>query len=196
MWFQYFSRRYYNFLTIASFFGICVWLLPFAYFISLSANDNALPSFDRSSQEQQKQKKNGIFKSIFGSILNKKETGGPVLVETPNYTGFGSSSLGGSPMVSSTTHNRPTTPIHNAHGSTTGYNSFNPEGTTVHQHHPISRPGSSNSNYSGRHGFNNNNSHNNSVNQSPAYAGNHGHQQYASSSAVYNPSSSTVGSRF
>lgn len=30
-------------MDIAAFFGVCVWLIPFAYFISLSANDNALP---------------------------------------------------------------------------------------------------------------------------------------------------------
>lgn len=31
-------------MDIASFFGLCVWLVPFTYFISLSANDNALPT--------------------------------------------------------------------------------------------------------------------------------------------------------
>jgi hypothetical protein len=43
VWFQYFTRHYTPFMDIAAFFGICVWLIPFAYFISLSANDNALP---------------------------------------------------------------------------------------------------------------------------------------------------------
>ena len=46
LWFQYFTTtRYFVFVDVAAFFGICVWLIPFAYFISLSANDNALPSF-------------------------------------------------------------------------------------------------------------------------------------------------------
>ena len=43
-----------GFADIATFFGICVWLAPLFLFLSLSANDNALPlnlsasSFERS----------------------------------------------------------------------------------------------------------------------------------------------------
>ncbi|KAL8849282.1 MAG: hypothetical protein Q9221_005752 [Calogaya cf. arnoldii] len=33
-----------SFTEIASFFGICVWLVPFAMFVSLSAGENVLPS--------------------------------------------------------------------------------------------------------------------------------------------------------
>ncbi|KAL8692128.1 MAG: hypothetical protein Q9224_004022 [Gallowayella concinna] len=33
-----------TFTEIASFFGICVWLTPFALFVSLSAGENVLPS--------------------------------------------------------------------------------------------------------------------------------------------------------
>lgn len=33
-----------SFVEIASFFGICVWLIPFALFVSLSASDNVLPT--------------------------------------------------------------------------------------------------------------------------------------------------------
>ncbi|KAH9938373.1 transmembrane adaptor Erv26, partial [Fomitopsis serialis] len=63
MWFFYFSRiseearhaarrpygqsrstsRVPNFGDIATFFGLCVWLIPVFLFLSLSANDNALP---------------------------------------------------------------------------------------------------------------------------------------------------------
>ena len=63
VWFFYFSKRthaargygYTNwrspyaregtltFAEIATFFGICVWLVPLFLFLSLSANDNALP---------------------------------------------------------------------------------------------------------------------------------------------------------
>ncbi|KAL9043130.1 MAG: hypothetical protein Q9180_000066 [Flavoplaca navasiana] len=44
-----FANRYdYNdipsFTEIASFFGICIWLVPFAMFVSLSAGENVLPS--------------------------------------------------------------------------------------------------------------------------------------------------------
>ncbi|KAG7928064.1 hypothetical protein KL925_001364 [Ogataea polymorpha] len=35
--------HYPSFTEIASFFGLCVWLIPFGFFISLSANENTLP---------------------------------------------------------------------------------------------------------------------------------------------------------
>lgn len=33
-----------TFTQIASYFGLCVWLVPFALFVSLSASDNVLPT--------------------------------------------------------------------------------------------------------------------------------------------------------
>lgn len=33
-----------TFTEIASYFGLCVWLVPFALFVSLSASDNILPT--------------------------------------------------------------------------------------------------------------------------------------------------------
>ena len=33
-----------GFTDIATFFGVCVWLVPLFLFLSLSANDNALPT--------------------------------------------------------------------------------------------------------------------------------------------------------
>lgn len=33
-----------SFTEVASYFGLCVWLVPFALFVSLSAGDNVLPS--------------------------------------------------------------------------------------------------------------------------------------------------------
>jgi len=61
VWFKHFSRHqqrayqnmssYYDtpddvptFTEIASYFGLCVWLVPFALFVSLSASDNVLPT--------------------------------------------------------------------------------------------------------------------------------------------------------
>nr|ODN87005.1 endoplasmic reticulum protein [Cryptococcus depauperatus CBS 7841] len=38
-----------SFGDVAAFFAICVWFVPLYLFLSLSANDNALPSFDSSS---------------------------------------------------------------------------------------------------------------------------------------------------
>lgn len=33
-----------SFTEVASYFGLCVWLVPFALFVSLSASDNVLPT--------------------------------------------------------------------------------------------------------------------------------------------------------
>jgi hypothetical protein len=59
VWFRHFSdaqsRAYHqhtfyddadipSFTMIASYFGLCVWLIPFALFVSLSAGDNVLPT--------------------------------------------------------------------------------------------------------------------------------------------------------
>ncbi|KAF9929639.1 erv26 super protein [Mortierella alpina] len=184
MWFQYFSRHYYNFMSIASFFGICVWMIPFAYFISLSANDNALPSFDKS--QDNRQKKNGILKSVFGVFLNRKETT-PPLVETPRYSGFGNSL--GSTHPSSSLSAGTGAGTGSAAPSGTGPSSFNPEKTHMRPDYPISRPSSSNSNSNSHYG------HGHAYQNSPSnsYGGS---QQYASSSTVYSHSQSTVTSRF
>ncbi|ORZ03469.1 transmembrane adaptor Erv26-domain-containing protein [Syncephalastrum racemosum] len=75
VWFRYFSVHYRAFMDIAAFFGVCVWLIPFTYFISLSANDNALPL--SSNQEPStvdaipSQHKKGLFRSVF-SIFERK----------------------------------------------------------------------------------------------------------------------------
>lgn len=37
------EARILTFMDIATFFGVCVWLVPLFLFLSLSANDNALP---------------------------------------------------------------------------------------------------------------------------------------------------------
>lgn len=44
MAFKYFSQHYYNFSEVLAFFTICLWIVPFALFVSLSANDNVLPT--------------------------------------------------------------------------------------------------------------------------------------------------------
>lgn len=41
---RYASYNQPTFTEIASYFGICVWLVPFALFVSLSAGENVLPS--------------------------------------------------------------------------------------------------------------------------------------------------------
>lgn len=46
---KYAGVRELSFMDVATFFGVCVWLVPFFLFLSLSANDNVLPSLGRSS---------------------------------------------------------------------------------------------------------------------------------------------------
>ncbi|KAI9574632.1 phosphatidylinositol phosphate phosphatase [Boletus coccyginus] len=67
-----------GFTDIATFFGICVWLVPLFLFLSLSANDNALPTssgvVDPSSPSslpaRAQRSKSSLFKSMF-SVFSK-----------------------------------------------------------------------------------------------------------------------------
>lgn len=60
----------YNFPQVASFFGLLVWLVPFALFISLSANDLALPL----SNEGMKSKGDSEMNKTFASKSKKMES--------------------------------------------------------------------------------------------------------------------------
>ncbi|RWS30509.1 hypothetical protein B4U80_04792 [Leptotrombidium deliense] len=42
--FSYFAEVHYQFTEVLGYFTVCLWLVPFAFFISLSANDNVLPT--------------------------------------------------------------------------------------------------------------------------------------------------------
>ncbi|KAI9674648.1 MAG: erv26 super protein [Caeruleum heppii] len=81
-----YSKGYYNpyqpdlptFTEIASYFGICVWLVPFALFVSLSAGDNVLPSMGSeyatgdaaagSSGRRSKEKNKGMAKAAVDGV--------------------------------------------------------------------------------------------------------------------------------
>lgn len=43
VWFIYFTHNWYPTDEILSFFLVCVWLVPFAFFISLTSNEDTLP---------------------------------------------------------------------------------------------------------------------------------------------------------
>jgi len=88
-----------GFTEIATFFGICVWLVPLFLFLSLSANDNALPTSSGSSSARTK---SSLFKSMF-SVFSKdkilssdKSTG---LISPPSSASAPSYPLS-SPLVS------------------------------------------------------------------------------------------------
>ncbi|OTB05906.1 hypothetical protein M426DRAFT_319292 [Hypoxylon sp. CI-4A] len=86
-WFQYFSEAQHrsysqmtsmydqpdipSFTEIASYFGLCVWLIPFALFVSLSASDNVLPTMgtEQPSRDDGKNKRQGMVKVIVDNIL-------------------------------------------------------------------------------------------------------------------------------
>jgi len=44
--FSYFGENYYPFSEVMAYFTICMWLVPFAFFVSLSANENVLPTLN------------------------------------------------------------------------------------------------------------------------------------------------------
>lgn len=70
-WFSYFTtKHYYSWREVSSFFGICVWSLPLLYFLSLSANEYSLPSFDSNKPK----KRSNILKTLInaGSSLFPK----------------------------------------------------------------------------------------------------------------------------
>lgn len=95
VWFKHFShhqeRAYQNmssyydtpsnmptFTEIASYFGICVWLVPFALFVSLSASDNVLPTMGHEGSvgaggvdaDTKKRRNQGMAKALVDGVLN------------------------------------------------------------------------------------------------------------------------------
>jgi hypothetical protein len=57
---------------IASYFGLCVWLVPFALFVSLSAGDNVLPTMGtepaRGMDSHGHSKPQGMVKALVDSV--------------------------------------------------------------------------------------------------------------------------------
>jgi len=41
---QFFAENYHIFSEVMAYFTLCLWLVPFAFFVSLSANENVLPT--------------------------------------------------------------------------------------------------------------------------------------------------------
>ncbi|KAG9238550.1 transmembrane adaptor Erv26 [Amylocarpus encephaloides] len=87
VWFKHFSssdfsspRNRYDysnlptFTEIASYFGLCVWLVPFSLFVSLSAGDNVLPTMGSEAPGMGdggdgKNKRQGMIKVLVDTIL-------------------------------------------------------------------------------------------------------------------------------
>jgi len=77
--FSHFGENYYPFSEVMAYFTICMWLVPFAFFVSLSANENVLPTLNEnrpllsedndlvSNYFSKKQKGYGLL-SVFNSV--------------------------------------------------------------------------------------------------------------------------------
>lgn len=66
---DYVPPRIPSFVEVCSFFGLCVWFVPFALFVSLSANENILPHHMESTDDiQKKKKKVGLAKAMVSNL--------------------------------------------------------------------------------------------------------------------------------
>jgi hypothetical protein len=43
VWFRYFTQQWYPFEDVLTFFLLCVWIVPFSFFISLTSAESSLP---------------------------------------------------------------------------------------------------------------------------------------------------------
>lgn len=115
IWFFYFSRLTWEarqvshlyrapthstapgFSDIATFFGVCVWLIPLFLFLSLSANDHALPTSSGipstpTLRTLGSHPNSSLFKAMFGLIpflpkaFRREATDGLIAPHTPNPT--------------------------------------------------------------------------------------------------------------
>lgn len=70
-----------TFTEITSFFGLCVWMVPFSLFVSLSAADNVLPtSADMSNTSgERKAKGQGMAKMAFNAVGDYFSSSGEAL---------------------------------------------------------------------------------------------------------------------
>lgn len=60
----YVGRTHPPFREIASFFGLLIWLIPFSLFISLSANDNVLPTANPAAADSHSPRRKGLAKQV------------------------------------------------------------------------------------------------------------------------------------
>jgi len=77
--FSFFGENFYPFSEVMAYFTVCMWLVPFSFFVSLSANENVLPTLNErrpllsedndlvSNYFSKKQKGYGLL-SVFNSV--------------------------------------------------------------------------------------------------------------------------------
>lgn len=75
--YAHFQELYYSLSEILGYFTLCLWLVPFSLFVSLSANDQVLPTFQENDNDvvtnyfSSKKRKNllNLFKNAKESLL-------------------------------------------------------------------------------------------------------------------------------
>ncbi|KAL9587347.1 MAG: hypothetical protein Q9212_000274 [Teloschistes hypoglaucus] len=70
-----------SFTEIASYFGICVWLVPFAMFVSLSAAENVLPSMGSEYATGDSTRRSDLTTTISGVAERRRKGGAKGLVK-------------------------------------------------------------------------------------------------------------------
>jgi hypothetical protein len=74
LWFFFFTNFHnFKFLEICAIFSILIWLVPFLYFISLSASEYTLPNFSPTASERSKQGKFGSAIKLFLNYFSGKK---------------------------------------------------------------------------------------------------------------------------
>eukprot|EP00043_Microstomoeca_roanoka_P005483 m.56011 g.56011 ORF g.56011 m.56011 type:complete len:101 (+) comp12983_c0_seq4:91-393(+) len=71
--FSHFADRYYPFDQVVAYFTICVWLVPFVLFISLSANEYTLPTATISEEDKGLARRSGGLLAILQYLKEKFE---------------------------------------------------------------------------------------------------------------------------
>lgn len=70
-----------SFTEIASYFGICIWLVPFAMFVSLSAAENVLPSMGSEYATGDSTRRSDLTATISGVAERRRKGGAKGLVK-------------------------------------------------------------------------------------------------------------------
>lgn len=73
--FSYFASVFHPFSQVLGYFTICLWLVPFSFFISLSANDNVLPTTIENQPLMSSNEDSADLVSHYISFSRKKKTG-------------------------------------------------------------------------------------------------------------------------
>merc|ERR1719219_2804335 len=63
--FSFFGENFYPFSEVMAYFTVCMWLVPFSFFVSLSANENVLPTLNQRR----------MMSSVIISVRSRKDTG-------------------------------------------------------------------------------------------------------------------------